>query len=107
TPGATETNLSQNLCEGDSIFIAGVWQKQAGVFTEIFDVAGNCDSVVTTTVELLSSDSIFIFSETCDPSMSGIFTDNYFNTNGCDSVVITTVELLLSDSVFIFSETCD
>ena len=40
----------ENICEGDSIFLAGAWQFDAGEFVDMFTTVNGCDSLVTTTV---------------------------------------------------------
>lgn len=43
-------NASATICSGDSIFLAGAWQTQAGIYTDVFTNLNGCDSTVITTL---------------------------------------------------------
>ena len=45
-----EENKTLALCPGDSIFLEGAWQFNAGFFSEVFTRWNGCDSIVNTTV---------------------------------------------------------
>lgn len=52
---ATEaSSASVTLTEGDSILVGGSYQTQSGTYTDILTAANGCDSVVTTTVSVVS-----------------------------------------------------
>jgi gliding motility-associated-like protein len=64
-------NTSSMLCEGDSIFLAGAWQFDAGSYVDNFMTAEMCDSVVTTVVTLMSCEFIVNSSTTDNPCADG------------------------------------
>ncbi|MCC6723049.1 MAG: hypothetical protein IT258_00970, partial [Saprospiraceae bacterium] len=96
------------LCNGDSIFLANAWQTQSGNFVDSLNSQFGCDSIVNTHLVILDPiDTVFLASQTCDPTLAGVFTENLTNLAGCDSTIITTIELLSSDTFYIASHTCD
>ncbi len=46
--------VTETICDGDSLMINGEWRKEAGVFTEYLNSQHLCDSIVETTLTLLS-----------------------------------------------------
>jgi gliding motility-associated-like protein len=42
------------LCMGDSLLVDGVWQFDTGNYPEIFVSVNGCDSIITTTVEVIN-----------------------------------------------------
>ncbi len=44
--------VEESMCVGDSIFIAGEWQYEAGIFVENFSTTNGCDSIITTTLNV-------------------------------------------------------
>lgn len=39
-------SLDFAICDGDSLFLAGSWQKAAGDFTDLYTASNGCDSIV-------------------------------------------------------------
>ncbi len=101
------TNPSISICAGDSVFLAGGFQTEAGTYTDIFNTINGCDSTVTTELIVNPLDTTLLFDTNCDPSLTGIFTQTLSGDNGCDSTIITSVNLILSDTTYIESNTCD
>ncbi len=42
--------FNYELCEGDSLFVQGAWQKTDGVYIDTYPTTSGCDSVIETTV---------------------------------------------------------
>jgi gliding motility-associated-like protein len=42
--------ITQNICIGDSAFLAGAWQNSPGVYIDTLSNGVNCDSILTTTL---------------------------------------------------------
>ncbi|MBK8566450.1 MAG: gliding motility-associated C-terminal domain-containing protein [Saprospiraceae bacterium] len=102
------TNNAFLLCQGDSVFAANDWQTQTGIYVDSLTTQFGCDSIVTTNLLFnLSSDTVFLASQTCDPTLAGVFAESLTNSAGCDSTIVTTITLLSSDTVFVASQTCD
>jgi hypothetical protein len=98
-------SVNTSICSGDSIFLEGAWQTQAGVYTDnLFSIYG-CDSTVVTTLNILSTDLIntnvsicngdSVFLQGAWQTQTGIYTDIFSNTNGCDSTIITSLSVSL------------
>jgi len=41
-------NFNETICNGDSIFLAGDWQFDAGIYEDLFTAVDGCDSTVST-----------------------------------------------------------
>jgi hypothetical protein len=102
-PNATG-NQTLNICDGDSAFAGGAWQILAGTYTDVFLAANGCDSVVTTTLNVLPNASSSQTLTICDGDStfaggdwqfaSGIYLDLVPAANGCDSMITTTIVVL-------------
>ncbi|MEO1437681.1 MAG: hypothetical protein AAFV80_19235, partial [Bacteroidota bacterium] len=98
--------ISQNvsICENESIFLAGAFQMNAGVYIDTFTNAIGCDSIVTSNLSVLPvpqtlfseqicfGDSFFFEGNSYD--VSGIYQETYMALNGCDSVVTLDLTIL-------------
>ena len=111
------------ICEGDSIVLGGAFQTLAGNYVDTLLTQGGCDSVVTTTLNVIPrrfgndstricvGDSIFLVG--AFQTVAGNYTDTLLSSLGCDSVLTTTlfvdpvfatndsVEICQGDSVFL------
>lgn len=50
---AINVEETASVCEGDSLFVGGAWQFEAGSYTDSFTTESGCDSVITTLLSLL------------------------------------------------------
>ncbi|HRC33553.1 MAG TPA: T9SS type A sorting domain-containing protein, partial [Bacteroidia bacterium] len=113
---------SASICSGDSIFIGGAWQFNAGNFVDNYSTLFGCDSIITTVVtvnpiyysisdiSICTGDSIFIGGAW--QNVQGNYYDIFSTKLGCDSIFETalninpvfnftdTITILLGDSVF-------
>ncbi len=103
---AAFSSPTASICSGSSIFLAGAWQTQAGVYIDVFQTVNGCDSTVSTTLSVLPADTVFLTGTTCLPNEAGIFTQVLTKSNGCDSVVITEISLVPGDTILLFGTTC-
>ncbi len=88
-----------NICDGDSVFLAGAWQTTAGIYTDTLQTVNSCDSIVQITLiidpvyNVTSEDTIcqgekqFLGGAWQDTS--GTFIDNLVSVTGCDSLITT------------------
>lgn len=95
---------SETICQGQSIFLGGANQTQAGVYTDVFQTVNGCDSTVVTTLSVIQSiqteqavtlcngESLFVGGS--NQTTSGTYVDTYTLTSGCDSVVTTQLTVL-------------
>ncbi len=105
----TPTSFAQTLeiCEGDSLFLAGAFQTEAGVYVDTLEAANTCDSILTSTLIVNLPDTTLLTDTSCDPAQVGTTTELLTNENGCDSLVILTTAFLSSDTVVVEQTTCD
>ncbi|GIV33390.1 MAG: hypothetical protein KatS3mg031_0925 [Chitinophagales bacterium] len=90
------------ICEGDSIFLEGAWQTQAGTYLDVVTNSVGCDSFITTQLEVISIPPTTVDVTACGSyfvggalqTTSGIYTDTFIAASGCDSVVITNLTCL-------------
>jgi len=97
--------LTKGICEGDSIFLEGMFQHQPGIYFDTFFTSTGCDSFLITEVIFAPIDTNWIFATTCDPAMAGTTITTYVVGN-CDSTVVSEVELLNSDTITINLFSC-
>ncbi len=95
------------ICDGDSIFLAGAFQTQPGIYVDTLTAFTGCDSIVESTLTLLQPDTTYLDDTSCDPLQTGTFVITETNQSGCDSIIITTVTFAASDTTMIQSATCD
>ena len=95
------TTASIQICSGDSSFLQGAWQTITGSYVDSFIASGGCDSLMTTTLTVLSlgtsSTAAFICSgdsillQGAYQTTAGSYFDTLTATNGCDSIITTTL----------------
>jgi hypothetical protein len=91
------SNTTAQICAGDSVVLAGLFQLTAGLYTDTFTGGNGCDSLRFTTLTVLSpinsnasqaicsGDSIFLAN--AYQTTAGTYTDTFASTQGCDSLV--------------------
>jgi gliding motility-associated-like protein len=97
----------QEICQGDTLFLAGDFQTEPGQYIDTLVAANGCDSILTTDLIVNLPDTTLLSDASCDPAQAGTFEELLINENGCDSLVITTVDLLLSDTTLVELGSCD
>ncbi len=100
------SNISAEICEGDSYFAGGDLQSEAGTYFDTLTASNGCDSIVVTELTILESFTTNVSVEICEgdsvfvggafQTEAGIYFDNLISSAGCDSLVITDVSLSLS-----------
>ena len=95
---------SFNICQGDSVVVGNKVYKQNGTFTDTLKNRFNCDSILITTVSILSNQSIPVSRTICEGerilvgnnvyNTSGVYTDTLLSSNGCDSIVQLTLTVI-------------
>jgi len=110
-----ESSMMRSICAGDSILIGGEWRNAVGIYTEVFESAIGCDSLVRVSLDILPHTTTSESIEICagktinihgiDRTQAGTYTQMFNAGNGCDST--STVMLTFSppltklDSVWI------
>ncbi len=95
--------LDTSICKGESIFIGGDFQTEAGTYYDTLQSILGCDSVFITNLlindyltayfdtTICQGDSIFL--EGAFRKFEGIYYDTIPNLNTCDSVIVTNLEV--------------
>ena len=100
----TINNVDLGICTGETAFLEGVDQTEAGTYTDVFVTPQGCDSTIITELSFLAhTSSINEYSICTGASIAvgtssydteGVYEDILTNVNGCDSIVSTTLFLL-------------
>lgn len=98
---------ANSICDGDSFFVGGAFQTEAGFYFDTLVTFLGCDSVIRTQLSILPISTTYLEDASCDPAMTGVFTDTITGSYGCDSILITTVAFVLADTTMLNSFTCD
>ncbi len=90
------TQNPMGICQGDSAFLQGAWQKQSGTYYDTLQSVWGCDSVAITnltvsdiinvhdTTNICQGDSVFAAGEW--QKSAGIYMDTTQSSGGCDSI---------------------
>lgn len=94
-----QVQVNESICAGDSLFVGGAWQVNPGAYTDVFETAAGCDSLVVTTISLINPTQSTDEAEICQgdslfvggafQTTTGFYTDVFTASNGCDSTVVT------------------
>jgi gliding motility-associated-like protein len=99
---------SFTICQGDSIFAQNTWQLVSGVYYDTLTSYLNCDSIITTTLNVIPTVYFTINASICQgnsyyaggalQTTTGLYYDTLVSTQQCDSIVIT--DLVVHPIVF-------
>ncbi len=108
----TEVFLTESICLGDSIKIAGMVYKETGIYTHQLTSSDGCDSTVTLNLAVYPKSDTLLSKNICSGesiivgdsvyNVSGIYTNLLTNRFGCDSLV--TLDLTVNPSYKIILE---
>jgi hypothetical protein len=118
--------VNYDLCAGDSIYLAGAYQHNAGFYIDTLNTAFGCDSIVETTVtlrpvyadtiDLVICENDSILAGGAFQNSPGYYSDTLSTPFGCDSILVTSLSVLdtsmtiltdticAGDSILIFGE---
>ncbi|MFK8103118.1 MAG: gliding motility-associated C-terminal domain-containing protein, partial [Saprospiraceae bacterium] len=88
------------LCEGDSLFLAGEYQTESGIFSDTLSTVSGCDSIVVTNLTLINAIELYVEVTICEgdsiylagdfQTEGGEYVETYTSQiSGCDSIVTT------------------
>ena len=90
-------NISETICEGESVQIGSSNYTTSGVYTDILSTINGCDSVVNLTLMVHPVYNVNISETICEGesiqigsssyTTSGYYTDVLTTVNGCDSII--------------------
>lgn len=94
-------NESASICDGDSILLGGMMQTVAGTYVDSLTNANGCDSIISTTLTILTPgtgtenvsicDGDSVFAGGAWQFAAGTYADVVQTPQGCDSTVNTVV----------------
>ncbi|MDZ7849078.1 MAG: T9SS type A sorting domain-containing protein [Owenweeksia sp.] len=101
-------SASATICQGDSILLGGNWQLTAGTYVDTLQSTSNCDSVVSTTLNVQSITTSSASASICRgdsillggtwQNTAGNYVDSLISMAGCDSIHTTTLSLKVVDT---------
>ncbi|BDD06379.1 T9SS type A sorting domain-containing protein [Aureibacter tunicatorum] len=90
---------SLRIKQGDSILLAGEFQKNSGIFYDTLNSSNGCDSVISTTLNVIPFYKISTSSVICEGDSillggnyqfnDGVFYDTLTSIEGADSIIVT------------------
>ncbi|WP_236974505.1 hypothetical protein [Membranihabitans maritimus] len=102
------THTIHNICNGDSVFVQGVYYRSDVELVDTLVAKGGCDSISMVSVMVHENYRLSIDTTICTPQSvefngrdldeSGVYTDTLSTMYGCDSIV--TLNLTVNPSYF-------
>ena len=115
-PNITETNIRQELCQGDSLLFNGHYLSEAGLYSDTLATVNGCDSIVNLYLVLNPTYDLSISQEICQGDTfdfhgsllteTGVYRDTLQTRRGCDSIVTLTLIVHLTYSITVGQEIC-
>ncbi len=106
--------ISQQLCQGDSIFFNDKWIKESGINQQNLTSSNGCDSILTLDILVLDSIKTNLQLSICQGdtieinqikySTQGLFIQNLTSSSGCDSTLYIRVKLTREDLLYDFNK---
>mgnify|MGYP000051506614 CR=1 FL=1 len=103
TSSGSVTAVTVSICSGGQYFAGGAFRTQPGTYYDTLNGAGNCDSIIITTLNVRSPirayRTIFIcsgesyFAGGTLQTQSGTYFDNYKTAGNCDSILATVLNV--------------
>ncbi|NNE28495.1 MAG: gliding motility-associated C-terminal domain-containing protein [Saprospiraceae bacterium] len=104
------------ICEGDSLYLAGNWQTASAIYYDTLINHWGCDSMITLDLSVLSNIEIQQEINLCEGEeiiidgitigQPGNYTENYISSNGCDSLIHFTVNVNPNSDSLIYRNIC-
>ncbi len=92
-------NNNLSICNGDSIFLGGLWQNSSDTYYDTLFSVLSCDSIISTVLNVNPTYIINEYQSICEgdsiflggmwQSLTGIYNDSMFTVYSCDSILIT------------------
>ncbi|HIE74509.1 MAG TPA: T9SS type A sorting domain-containing protein, partial [Flavobacteriales bacterium] len=111
------TSITDTICNGLSIVVGNSTYDSTGVYSDTLLALNGCDSIITTTLTVLSGSASSVINDTtiCDGDsivvgsnvyiVAGSYTDILVNSAGCDSIITT--NLTVQTPVYQSMTLCD
>ncbi|MEZ4983149.1 MAG: PKD domain-containing protein [Saprospiraceae bacterium] len=112
----SQSNISAQICEGESYFFNGQDLNMNGTYSDTLEGVNGCDSLVILELMVLPELSTTIEAEICEGETylfnnqmlneSGTYTDTLQSAAGCDSISILNLEVLMPVQTNISANIC-
>ena len=109
--------MSATICAGESFQLGSQTLTAAGTYTELFQTAGGCDSLVTLNLGIAPAYQDTISDTICNGfnyvlgnqtlTTSGTYTETFQSINGCDSSVTIHLSVFNASQDTILATICD
>ncbi|MEL6987673.1 MAG: hypothetical protein AAGK97_07550, partial [Bacteroidota bacterium] len=92
-PPLLPTDLTETICDGDTIFIGDNPYTMTGMFSDTIAANNGCDSIINLDLTVLSTTIIDTIVEICEGEtfngydQTGMYSDTLTASNGCDSII--------------------
>lgn len=118
-----EDSVATQICFGDSLFVGGMWQVNAGFYIDTLATINGCDSVIVTNLSFTNAFIDSVYLDICQgdslmlegawQSTTGWYVDTLSSQQGCDSLIRTnltvnsiyntpvTQSICVGDSIFL------
>ncbi len=110
------TDISAQICQGDSYTLGTSTYNSSGTYTETFISQAGCDSVVTLTLDVLENLTTDISTTICSGEIyvlgsqsltsTGTYSETFTSNSGCDSIVTVDLTVLNVISTTITETIC-
>jgi len=111
------TWISEEICQGDSVFFNGDFLTQSGIYETVLTNQYGFDSIVTLDLTVLPMSDTLICASVCEGTCfgmqgtfyctAGIYTDTLVNRYGCDSVVTLDLTVHPATHTFLMETICE
>jgi hypothetical protein len=114
-PSFLSSSFGALICSGDVYSFGGQNLSTPGVYVDTLVTAGGCDSLVTLTLDVLSTGDTTLNVSTCNQyvfnsvllTASGTYMDTLTNINGCDSMVTLNLTIYNTTNNSISATACN
>ncbi|MFT5765479.1 MAG: hypothetical protein ACI8X3_002916, partial [Saprospiraceae bacterium] len=101
------SNVSEQICDGDSILLAGSYQNGSGIYSDTLMTIEGCDSFIITNLFVAPINETYLSLSSCNPLDTGLVIYNLTNQYSCDSIIYETTTLLPSDTTYLTLSSCN
>ncbi len=106
-----------SICNGDSIFLQGDFQSEAGTYYDVYPLPAGNDSIVITELSIIPITVTKTTASICEgesiwlggayQTEPGVYTDSLVATTGCDSILITELTVFPVNITNLEAEICE
>ena len=113
---AFDTQLSETICNGESVIFDGTPRTSTGTYTASLTSSGGCDSIVTLDLTVLPELTVDTLANLCFGESiqlggqqfdeTGLYTVSLVNSLGCDSIINLTLNVSGGDTTRLVEGIC-